>query len=210
MWRLFAPGEESHEVKKENATDWRWLRSSECPPSQVSSSVETENHRQMISSDAMMSIQAYVLLLVALLQCHRQAEWRKTTFWPLFYPTWVIFTLKRGPRTSPQSLSSPRGRRREPTLSPARGGWLQLPAGLRLGRDLRHGLHQQSEEGEDCLVLGLNMRFVESHHCVYMPGSLLELQSMNFAAPQRISRCINTLPDKISTSRRNKILASNL
>ena len=46
-----------------------------------------------------------------------------------------------------------RGRRREPALSPARGGWLQLPVGLRLGRDLRHGLHQQSEEGEECWCL---------------------------------------------------------
>ena len=87
---------------------------------------------------------------------------------------------------------SPRGRRREPTLSPARGGWLQLPAGLRLGRDLRHGLHQQSEEGEDCLVLGLNMRFVESHHCVYMPGSLLELQNMNFAVAQELQMFLET------------------
>ena len=34
------------------------------------------------------------------------------------------------------------------------------------------------------LVLGLNMRLVESHRCVHLSGSLLELQSMNFAAPQ--------------------------
>ena len=33
-------------------------------------------------------------------------------------------------------------------------------------------------------VLGLNKRLVASHRCVHMSGSLLELQSMNFAAPQ--------------------------
>ena len=41
-----------------------------------------------------------------------------------------------------------RGRRWEPTLPSLGGGWLQLPPRLWLGWDLRHGVHQQPQEGE--------------------------------------------------------------
>ena len=145
MWNPLPFGEESHEVKRRtllteddfnypNVSPLRWAFRS----------------NQNLSFNKMMSIQAYVLLSVALLQCHCKAEWRKTTFLTLILSRLEHRHLKLEKRIILVSL---RGRRRESSLSLAGGGRLQLPARLRLGRDLRHGLHQQLKEGEDYPIL---------------------------------------------------------